>query len=69
MIAEITISRTINLSFEDGDVPCQDPEDEFERLHTLLQKKLKRSGDVRMRVIQEKIIRITRGGKEIHNAE
>lgn len=70
MVVEMMVERTLRIVFTDGDIACTDPDDEFERLHTLLNEKLRGDpGSVEINVADEKILIITRGGKEIHNSE
>ncbi len=73
MVVEMMVERTLRIVFHDDSgeepFPATFAELEFERLHTMLCKKLKEGSDVEIHVAQEKILTITRGGKEIHNAE
>ncbi len=70
VVVEMIVQRTLRIVFEDGGVDLPDPEDEFVRLHTLLNERLRGDSEgVQINVADEKILTITRGGKEIHNAE
>ncbi len=73
MVVEMIVERTLRIVFEDdsGEEPFTNSfaELEFERLHTMLCKKLKDGSDVEIHVAREKILNITRGGTEVHNAE
>lgn len=73
MQVEMIVVRTLRFVFDDDEEhvePGPDPEWEFARLHGLLQNKLKSTkGSVDVHVADEKIIKIIRAGKVIHDAE